>query len=154
MPPHGYGASWTLAAHLENAAALLLAEELQSDETREGARTTSALPTGVLHASLKNCTTRHALGHAIVLVTCFHASQHYAGREFEIIVGRQTVGPEQPPRSRASLPFSTAYAPSSRLVYTASIGHVFEATRPDVRPTIPASRADVGSPRELGRCLG
>lgn len=57
-------------------------------------------------------------GLAIVLVTCLSASQHYASREFEIIVGRQTVGPKQPPRSRASLPVSTAYTHPRHASYT------------------------------------
>ena len=73
-----YATAWDMApvdAHLENAAALVLSDETRRDslEGREGAQTSSELPTGVLHASLKNCTTTRTPcpGHAIaVLVTC------------------------------------------------------------------------------------
>jgi hypothetical protein len=111
VAPHGYGASrtliWKTPLHfcwLRNCKVTRLERERGSSNNVCAADRRPACILEELHDTPRP-------GHAIVivLVTCLCASQHYAGREFEIIVGRQTVGPKQPPRSRASLPFSTAY---------------------------------------------
>jgi len=123
----------------------------------------SAMPTGVLHASLKNCTIRHAPAQQpfhcpcdLPLTPLCIAAPCYVSREFEMISspGKQW---DQNSRLRRHCRFPRLPYYCIRALVTPRIHREHgKATRPDVRLTILACtcESDVGSPCEHGRCLG